>query len=269
MSAVLCGKRSFFEDPNTTPSPVLKKVRFCSSATSPVRFSLSPPPAPKSSSFSQLKEIFPLMDNQLLERVLEECGDDIDYAVKRLHELCLTSSEGDPSSKEGSAANPGLGNFAAEGDVAPAPTDSTSQSSLPKNGPEWVELLLREMNIATSQDDARIRARKVFEDLEKSISARSRAAADENVQKENIMLKGHIEQLMRDNTNLKRLVAIQHKRQKEMDDVNRELQHLRELVPQYQEQLRIEKVNNYALSMHLKQAQESSSMPGRFHPDVF
>lgn len=28
-------------------------------------------------------------------------------------------------------------------------------------------------------------------------------------------------------------------------------------------------VNNYALTMHLKQAQGGNSMPGRFHPDVF
>lgn len=28
-------------------------------------------------------------------------------------------------------------------------------------------------------------------------------------------------------------------------------------------------VNNYALTMHLKQAQQSSSIPGRFNPDVF
>lgn len=28
-------------------------------------------------------------------------------------------------------------------------------------------------------------------------------------------------------------------------------------------------VNNYALSLHLKKAQEQDSMPGRFHRDVF
>lgn len=28
-------------------------------------------------------------------------------------------------------------------------------------------------------------------------------------------------------------------------------------------------VNNYALTMHLKQAEHSNSIPGRFHPDVF
>lgn len=34
-----------------------------------------------------------LFCKQLLEKTLEECGDDIDAAVKRLHELCLGSSE--------------------------------------------------------------------------------------------------------------------------------------------------------------------------------
>ena len=28
-------------------------------------------------------------------------------------------------------------------------------------------------------------------------------------------------------------------------------------------------VNNYALTMHLRQAQQGNSIPGRFHPDVF
>lgn len=28
-------------------------------------------------------------------------------------------------------------------------------------------------------------------------------------------------------------------------------------------------VNNYALKMHLRQAQQSNSIPGRFHPDIF
>jgi hypothetical protein len=28
-------------------------------------------------------------------------------------------------------------------------------------------------------------------------------------------------------------------------------------------------INNYALRVHLKQAQQNNSMPGRFPPDVF
>lgn len=55
---------------------------------------------------------------------------------------------------------------------------------------------------------------------------------------ENVMLKEQIEGLMRENTILKRAVAIQHERQKEYDDKDQELRHLKQLVSQYQEQLR-------------------------------
>lgn len=52
------------------------------------------------------------------------------------------------------------------------------------------------------------------------------------------MLKEQIEVLIKENTVLKRAVAIQHERQKEYQDKNHELQHLKQLVSQYQEQLR-------------------------------
>lgn len=52
------------------------------------------------------------------------------------------------------------------------------------------------------------------------------------------MLKEQIEALIRENSILKRAVAIQHERQKEYEDKNRELQHLKQLLSQYQEQLR-------------------------------
>lgn len=51
------------------------------------------------------------------------------------------------------------------------------------------------------------------------------------------MLKQQIEALLRENTILKRAVAIQHERHKEFEDKNEELQQLRQLVSQYQEQL--------------------------------
>ena len=53
-----------------------------------------------------------------------------------------------------------------------------------------------------------------------------------------MQLKEQIEVLLRENTILKRAVAIQHERQKEFEDKNLELQHLKQLVAQYQEQLR-------------------------------
>lgn len=55
---------------------------------------------------------------------------------------------------------------------------------------------------------------------------------------ENVMLKDQIEALMRENSILKRAVAIQHERQKECDEKNHEVQNLKQLIIQYQEQLR-------------------------------
>ncbi|XP_020416179.1 uncharacterized protein LOC18783957 isoform X3 [Prunus persica] len=251
MSAAVCGsKRSFFEE--LPPSPPLSKRLRCSSSTSPIRFS-----APYL--LDQLRSLFPQMDPQVLERALEECGNDIDAAVKLLHELRIGSAE------ENSAS-------AAEQDdsVAQAASENPSvPSNLPVDGAEWVELFVREMMSANSVDDARARAAKVLEVLEKSISARAGAEATQNFQKENMLLKQQIEGLIRENTILKRAVSIQHERQKEYEERNQEFQNLKQLVSQYQEQLRTLEVNNYALTMHLKQAQQSNSIPGRFHPDVF
>lgn len=53
-----------------------------------------------------------------------------------------------------------------------------------------------------------------------------------------MVLKEQIEILLRDNAILKRAVAIQHERQKEYDERNQEVQQLKHLVSQYQEQLR-------------------------------
>uniref|UniRef100_A0A7N1A9F1 CUE domain-containing protein n=1 Tax=Kalanchoe fedtschenkoi TaxID=63787 RepID=A0A7N1A9F1_KALFE len=78
MSAILCGKRSFFEDLSAAP-PVSKRTR-CST--------YSPP-----SLIHQLAAIFPHMDKQVLEKALEACGNDLDSAIKSLNELHLGSVE--------------------------------------------------------------------------------------------------------------------------------------------------------------------------------
>lgn len=154
-------------------------------------------------------------------------------------------------------------------EVSVAPEDASTQSNIPVDGAEWVELFVREMMSATSIDDARSRATRVLESLERSISAHVGAEAAECFNKENMMLKEQIEVCLKENSILKRAVAIQHERQKEYDDRNQEVQQLKQLMAQYQEQLRTLEVNNYALTMHLRQAQQGNSIPGRFHPDVF
>lgn len=52
------------------------------------------------------------------------------------------------------------------------------------------------------------------------------------------MLKEQVEALVQENTILKRAVSIQHERQKEYEDRDQELQQLKQLVSQYQDQLR-------------------------------
>lgn len=47
---------------------------------------------------------------------------------------------------------------------------------LPTDGSEWVELFVREMTNATDMDDARARASRVLEVLEKSIVTRGTEA---------------------------------------------------------------------------------------------
>ncbi|PIA59962.1 hypothetical protein AQUCO_00400678v1 [Aquilegia coerulea] len=283
MSAiVVCGnrnttnnnKRSFFEDlptnnPTTTttsPSSSSKRLR-CLSRFSPPRSTTDHfNPFAYSSLVYHLKTLFPSMDNQLLEKALEECGNDLDSAIKRLTELRLSSADAD--SEAGIAQLPLQSMTPNGGDVASS-DDQSTLNNLPKDGSEWVELLVREMANACNMDDAKARASRVLEFLETSIRTRAGAKAAENFQMENAMLKEQIEALIRENTILKRAVAIQHERQKEYDEQSQELQHLKQLVSQYQEQLRTLEVNNYALTVHLKQAQQSSSIPGRFHPDVF
>ncbi|KAJ6747317.1 UBIQUITIN SYSTEM COMPONENT CUE PROTEIN [Salix koriyanagi] len=107
MSAIVCGKRSFFEELTVSSPPVSKRIRCSSSspvryspprsntlASNPASFNLFSSSASSSSAFiEQLAAIFPDMDNQLLEKALEECGDDLDSAIRSLNELRLASVE--------------------------------------------------------------------------------------------------------------------------------------------------------------------------------
>ncbi|XP_010241563.1 PREDICTED: uncharacterized protein LOC104586125 [Nelumbo nucifera] len=284
MSAIVCGKRSFFEDlPTTTPVSSSKRIR-CSSSTSPIRFS---PPRPISAALSSspssadstpllnhLRAIFPGMDDQLLEKALEQCGNDLDSAIRSLHELHLESGDGNLGAAAEPDGNIENAQLSPQGVLSTAEDIVSSEEPLPSNnllmdGAEWVELFVKEMMSASNIDDARARASRVLEVLEKNIYARVGSEAVQSFQKENMMVKEQMEVLIRENNILKRAVAIQHERQKEFDDRNQELQHLKQLVCQCQEQLKTLEINNYALTMHLRQAQQSSSIPGRFHPDVF
>nr|GMC71401.1 uncharacterized protein LOC109173923 [Ipomoea batatas] len=186
----------------------------------------------------------------------------MDAANKCLNEMRLGLAQGK------SCGNVEVNANMQSGVVMPT-EDHTVQGNIPIDGVHWVDMFVREMMSATSIDDARARASRLLVALEKTICVQAGAEAAQNIQKENMMLKEQAEGLLRENGILKRAVAIQHERQKELDDKNQEVQQLKQLVTQYQEQLRTLQVNNYALKLHLQQAQQSNSMPGHFHPDIF
>ncbi|TMW88841.1 hypothetical protein EJD97_018008 [Solanum chilense] len=266
MSAVVCGKRSnFFEDLQSSPSPppVSKRIRCSPSSFSPPRSFTTP------SAIDHLISVFPDMDKQLLERALDECGD-LDSAIKRLNELCLGSAENLGPLPGRSDATQDIGiPISTQGNGGPTPCSSAAKELHMMERTEWVELFVREMTSASNIDDAKARAALALEAFEKSICARATEAATRNFQQEHVMLKQQVEDLLQENNILKRAFAVQHERQKEFEDRGNEVNQLKQMVAQYQEQLRTLEVNNYALTMHLKQAQQGNSIPGRFHPDVF
>jgi hypothetical protein len=221
------------------------------------------------------------MEEKLLEKVLESCGNSLDSAIKSLTDLRLSSSERSVSSSQDGVSGASLARSsslaAGMESLSPSTTNSCRQQmeaaaaagSLQQlEGGEWVELLVREMMNAADLDDARARATHTLEAFEKTVASRS-AAVMEVQQKENIALKEQLQGLIRDNHILKRAVAIQHERQVEHEGRTRELQQVKQLLAQYQEQVRTLELSNYSLTLHLRKAQEGSSMPGRFHPDVF
>ncbi|KAM3228379.1 hypothetical protein ACQJBY_059808 [Aegilops geniculata] len=278
MSAVVCGKRSsIFADeliPSSPPSPPhhhpSKRAR-----CSPTRaFDDAAAAHRREALLHHLRSLFPHMDPQLLERALEASGDDLDFAIRSLNDLRLESAEAIFSAAVSEPEN-GLSTalkLSAEGngqlDAISGNPPVTDNCQTNHHSSEWVELFVREMMSASDINDARARASRALEVIEKSIMERTGAEAVQNLHKENTILKEQLAIALRENAVLKRGVAIQHERQKEFDDKTQEVHNLKQLILQYQEQLKTLEINNYALRMHLQQAQQNNSMPGRFHPDV-
>ncbi|GAA0169880.1 hypothetical protein LIER_40846 [Lithospermum erythrorhizon] len=262
MSAIVCGKRLYVDDqsPISASSPAAKRFRRLSS---PIR---SPSPPQSEFLVDQLRQRFPRMASEVLENVAAQCGNDLEAAIAMMYKLALEHKEVDSAVEV--EPNSGIENGPSVVDGAIPSEDSTIHENTPANGEEWVELVLTEMNNATSIDDAKARAARVLQKFEKAIQSHTMSGTAPNLQKDNLMLKEQLGVVLRENTILKRAVSIQHERQKEFDDRVREVQHLKQMVTQYQEQVRTLEVRNYALSMYLQQAQQSNFTQGRFPPDI-
>jgi hypothetical protein len=190
-----------------------------------------------------------------------------------------------------------VGVFEGNGDAS-ASGNQAAENNLPADGPEWIELFVSEMSCATSVDDARARAAKLLEVLEKSISANVSSGAMTDLQRvcvwtvidffngslivllefclwkifmdckclacivvvlisgffvqENLMLKYQVEVLTKERNCFKSAFRIQLERLSDYEDKDRELQQLKQLVSQYQEQIRTLEVRDhlYLCSVH-------------------
>ncbi|KAH7299804.1 hypothetical protein KP509_24G030600 [Ceratopteris richardii] len=280
MSAVVCVKRSLFEEIHP---PVPKRLRCrgsspthlhpsrsgCLVGSNEVESVTSSDPA---NQVSQLRSLFPDMDGEVIQKVLESNGNNLDSAIRSLNELRLSSDRG-ADINHGYTENNESNLMIGQKGIGPQPdaveiVSADKENSGKFEGSQWVELFVREMLSASNLDDAKDRATRALEAFETTLVSRSGCVFQE-LQKENTVLKQQIQTLIRENHVLKRAVTIQHERQLEHENCAQEVQTLKQLVVQYQDQVRTLELNNYSLSLHLRRAQEGSSMPGRFHPDVF
>ncbi|XP_072963141.1 uncharacterized protein [Typha angustifolia] len=277
----------FLDDLILSPLPLSKRIRSSpgggeDSARSSAPLLLNPPTTTdafgsgcggrEETPLGCLRLVFPDVPPQVLEKVLEASGNDLDSAIKGINKL-QSGSEGRNLGLATSKYLPDNGTnvtVSLEADYDGGLAAHTSlMENIPTDGSGWVDLFVREISTASNLADARHRAFKLLEILEKSIVVHTGSGPAESFHKENKKLEEQVEALLRENSVLKRAVAIQHERQKDYDEKSQQLQHLKQTVFQYQEQIRTLEVNNYALTMHMYRAQQNSPISGHFHPDVF
>ncbi|KAG1339199.1 hypothetical protein COCNU_04G015050 [Cocos nucifera] len=211
---------------------------------------------------------------EVVEIVLKTHDHKIDDAIKSLHALCL----GDDSTRTDSArlnsilqANENAVEAVSNSQTSKQKVEGTqndclvSESRIPQDVPSWVDIFVQEMMNASNWDDVRGRAMKILEAFERNVVAQTTTSVEQEI----ASLKEQLQCLLRDNQVLKRAVAIQYDRNMEHEKEIKEAQQLEHVISQYQEQIRTLELNNYSLTVHLQRAQESSSIPGRFHPDIF
>ncbi|KAF6137755.1 hypothetical protein GIB67_040463 [Kingdonia uniflora] len=268
MSAGICGKRLGFEEIFGSSSPSSSKRSRCSSFGSPIRssdFAFG-----SDDKVSILLRMFPSMNREVVETVLSTHNQKIEDAVESLNALCLGDVSASQRLDSTVANNASITGTESSGASMQNREDvhnngPTNESRDPTDWSSWVDIFVQEMMNASDLDDARSRASRILESFERSVINHSRASGEQEI----ASLREHLQSLVRDNQILKRAVAIQHERNLEQEEKAKEVEQLKHVIIQYQEQVRTLEMNNYTLKLHLQRAQDSSSIPGRFHPDLF
>jgi len=188
-----------------------------------------------------LKALFPRMSDESIAHVLEECGDDIDAAIRRLNDLQLST----PScSKEGKSSSQG---------------ESLQHSNVIVKQ-EWVDALVDQMSVAKNLDDAKERATHVLQ------------SALVNSHQE---LMEHADAVQKENAILKRAVGIQNTKIHDLVEERKNIEQVMSEVHQLKDKCHALEMHNYSLQLHLKQAtssqQDGCRTPGGgpSNPDVF
>lgn len=156
-----------------------------------------------------------------------------------------------------------------------------SGSSSPLKAGQWVDAVVQQMLAAADMDDARRRAAGLLEAFEREFSNEKRSQGQESkdtsadFQEEQVARMSAMQEqvlaLSKENYILKRAVAIQHERQKEHQVQSEEISRLRNALAEKQEHVQKLEVTNYALNLHLQQANAARSFGfgGRINPDIF
>mmetsp|Transcript_13226 Transcript_13226/g.25298 ORF Transcript_13226/g.25298 Transcript_13226/m.25298 type:complete len:291 (-) Transcript_13226:629-1501(-) len=219
---------------------------------------------PPDALLDHLRALFPEMDPKVVAETLESAEHNLEAAIKCLEELRLSATNTQPHQQHQQQPtemeNP---RPAAQGDS----TNTRAVHDEPSLANVYANSIVQEMAGASDIADAHTKAERVLQAFAGEVTHRVSAAAAV----ENEGLKNHIQALARDNTILKRAVAIQNQRQQEYTTREAEVVQLQQTVVQYQEQLRHAELHNYALSMHLRQAAGGASQSGGVggrNPDI-
>ncbi|KAL6603050.1 hypothetical protein ACP70R_043411 [Stipagrostis hirtigluma subsp. patula] len=231
------------------PPPLAKRGR-CSPSASAADLGLSFPL--EFDPVDALQLIFPDADPKVLQEYLEASGNVLDAAIRAFKDYLATgSTQSAPSTN----------------DVISSEVD-VPVVTIPTNGSEWAELIVKEMSSASDLVDAKKRAFKILELFEKS-TAQICPDSKQKINQDHKIVKQMLGSLLYQNGVLKRAFLIQHNRLKEHEEMVQERLQFKQVVEKYQEQIKALEDRNRVLSFHLQQVNQHSNVYGHRNPDIF
>eukprot|EP00210_Caulerpa_lentillifera_P005691 g5443.t1 len=178
--------------------------------------------------------MYPTLNEQLVSKVLESYGDNVEAAIEKLEELKLNGGGGGEGSRMDESVQEG---------------SSSSVHHEERIYEKWMAPFLQELTQAKDLEDVKLRLSRLLAAYEEAVIENFKQNSDEikSVKKE-------FEVLKKNNTILAQAVALQHEKLKSKSMKNEEIEKLKETVVQYEERVRNLELANYTLTMHLQQA---------------